>query len=192
VTSQSKKRAVLTFFSDSEHMEREVLRPLSHIRSSWELQPDDESNRYLDEEDSFAWLFNFLIDRLSVAQPPLRYHDNEDRLGEYVQKELKWNVRRKGKAWAHRDGSRLNLSEYLSLLEQGGYDASGIDDLIEAASGRVHAALRYGQRHFDDMEESHQIILAGVLANILYHLEPHEAGMRGDVGLGASAEDEES
>jgi hypothetical protein len=137
----------------------------------------------LDEEDTFAWLFNFRIDRRSVARPPLRYHDNEDRLGEYVRRELKWDVRKKGKTWVHRDGSRLKLSEYLSLLEQGGYDANGIDDLIEAASGRVHAAIRFGQRHFDDMERSHQIILAGVLANILYHLEPHESGLRAGDGL---------
>jgi len=155
-------------------MEHEVLRPLSHIRGNWDLYIDSESRRYIEEEDSFATLFNALIDELAVTQPPLRYHDNEDRLGEYVQRHLNWKIKKSGSTWVNQDGSRLHSSDYLALLEQGAFDYQGIHNLVLAASGRVHAAIQRGQMHFDDMERSHQIILAGVLGAILYHREPYE------------------
>jgi len=68
----------------------------------------------------------------------------------------------------------LHPSDYLALLEQGAFDIQGIRNLVLAASGRVHAAIQRGQMHFDDMERSHRIILAGVLGAILYHREPFE------------------
>jgi hypothetical protein len=49
---------------------------------------------------------------------------------------------------------------------------------VQAAAGRIHAAIDRGQLHFDDMEWSHQVILAGVLAAILYHREPQESWIR--------------
>ena len=60
------------------------------------------------------------------------------------------------------------------MLEQGGFKTDGDSDLILAAAGRIKAAIERGQRHFDDMERSHQVVLAGVLAAILYHREPQE------------------
>ena len=166
------------FFEPGDYMEHEVLRPLSHIRANWELQIDSESGRYLEEEDSFAALFNALIDELATTQPPLRYHDNEDRLGEHVQKHLNWKIRKAGSTWVNQEGSRLHPSDYLALLEQGGFDHDGIPNLVLAASGRIQAALERGQYHFDDMERSHQVILAGVLGAILYHREPYEKAER--------------
>ena len=161
-------------FEPSDFMEHEVLRPLSNIRGNWELQIDPETERYLEEEDSFAALFNALIDKLASTQAPLRYHDKEDRLGGYVQKHLNWKIRKSGSTWVNQDGSRLHPSDYLALLEQGGFDNHGIRNLVLAASGRVHAAIQRGQMHFDDMERSHQVVFAGVLAAILYHREPYE------------------
>jgi len=155
-------------------MEHEVLRPLSHIRANWELQIDPKTGRYLEEEDSFAVLFNALVDKLTTTQPPFRYHDNEDRLGEYVQKHLNWKIRKSGNSWVNQNGSRLHPSDYLAVLEQGGFYDQGILNLILAASGRIVVAIRRGQMHFDDMERSHQVILAGVLATILFHWEPYE------------------
>jgi hypothetical protein len=165
---------IRNFFKPSEFMEHEVLRPLSHLRANWDLYIDSESGRYLEEDDSFAALFNALIDELAVTQPPLRYHDNEDRLGEYVQKNLNWKIKKSGSTWVNQDGSRLHPSDYLALLEQGAIDAQGIRNLVLASSGRVHAAIQRDQIHFDDMERSHRIILAGVLGAILYHREPYE------------------
>ena len=176
------KNNLRNFFEPSDFMEHEVLRPLSHIRANWELQIDPETGRYLEEEDSFAALFNALVNELTTTQPPLRYHDNEDRLGEYVQKHLNWNIRKSGSTWVNQDGSRLHPTDYLALMEQGGYDNRGIHNLVLAASGRVHAAIRRGQMHFDDMERSHQIILAGVLATILYHREPYEEVKNSNLG----------
>ena len=43
-----------------------------------------------------------------------------------------------------------------------------IDD-IQAVSGCIKAPINHGQRHFDDIEQSHQKILADVLTIILYH-----------------------
>lgn len=51
-------------------------------------------------------------------------------------------------------------------------------DLVEATAGRIKAAIDRGQNHFDDMERSHQVILAGVLVAILYHRESHEERYR--------------
>lgn len=162
------------FFESSDFIEREVLRPLSHIRACWELQIDLKTGRYLEEEDSFAALLNSLIDELATTQPPSRYHDNEDRLGEYVQKHLNWGIKKSGNTWVNQDGKRLHPSDYLALLQQGGFDKNGMGNLVLAASGRVHAAIQRSQMHFDDMERSHQVVLAGVLATILYHREPYE------------------
>ena len=166
------------FFAPSDIVDHEVLRPLSHIRANWELQVDPKTGRYMDEEDSFAWLFNMLLDDLAATKPPSRYHDNEDQLGEHVQKSLNWGIRKHGKTWVNADGSRLNPSDYLATLEQGGFKLSGVADLLEAASGRIHAAIARGQTHFGDMERSHRVVLAGVLTAILYHLEPHEESFR--------------
>ena len=165
---------VLDFFAPSDFMEHEVLRPLSHIRGGWELQIDDDTGRYLEEEGTFAGLFNALVDELAAASPPSRYHDNEDRLGEHVQKTLNWKIRKSGNAWVNDDGSRMHSSDYLALLEQGGFDEYGVEDLVEAAAARVHAAIHRNQLYFDDMERSHQVILAGVLAAILYHRDNNE------------------
>lgn len=168
------KNNIIRFFEISDFIAHQILRPLSHIRPNWELQIDYKTGRYLEEEFSFAALFNALIDELATIHPPLQYHDNEDRLGEYVQKHHNWKIQKSGSTWVNQDGSRLNPSDYLALLEQGGFDIQGIRNLVLAASGRVHAAIRKGQMHFDNMERSHQVILAGVLAAILYHQERYE------------------
>jgi len=166
------------FFEASDFTDHEVLRPLSHIRPNWELAIDSTTGIYVDEEGSFAWLLSHLIDELTLAVPPSRYHDTEDRLGEHVQKSLNWNIRKHCGIWVNADGVRLNPSDYLALLEQGAYKKDGDADLVEAASGRVWAAILRGQICFDEMERSHQVILAGVLAAILYHREPHEGTYR--------------
>ena len=118
------------FFEPSEFMEHEVLRPLSHIRANWDLYINPESGRYLEEDDSFASLFNALIDKLAVTQPPSYYHDNEDCLGEYVQRYLNWRIKKSGSTWVNQDGSRLHASDYLVLLEQGAFGKIERRDLI--------------------------------------------------------------
>ena len=168
----------LDFFQASDFLEHEVLRPLSHIRGGWELYVDPNTGRYEDEEDTFACLFNHLVDVLSKATPPARYHDSEDRLAEHVQRSLNWKVRRQGATWVNEFGNRLSPNDYLAALEQGGFRIDGDQDLLNAAAGRVSAAIRHGHTHFDDMERGHQVILAGVLAAILYHWEPYEESIR--------------
>lgn len=169
---------IRSFFSASDFLEHEVLRPLSHIRGGWELYVDHATGRYEDEEDTFAWLLNRLIDELSSIVPPAKYHDSEDRLAEHVQDSLNWKIKKVGNQWVNENGARLAPSDYLAALEQGGFQINGEKDLIEAASGRVAAAIRHGHKHFDEMERGHQVILAGVLATILYHREPYEEEMR--------------
>ena len=169
---------VIDFFAASDFMEHEVLRPLSHIRGNWELIVDQETGCYMDEEDSFAWLFNYLIGELAASNSPARYHDSEDRLGEDVQRSLNWNIRNENGVWVNAEGNRLHPSDYLAMLEQGGFKTGGDRDLVDAAAGRIRAAINHGQKHFDDMERGHQVILAGVLAAILYHRESHEVWYR--------------
>ncbi|WP_145961325.1 hypothetical protein [Salinisphaera sp. LB1] len=171
-------RSVIEFFKPSAYLEYEILRPLSFIRSNWELQIDPETGRYLDEPDSFAWPLNHLVDRLATISPPLVYHDIEDVLAEHVQKNSNWNIRKKGGSWLSEAGSRLTPSDYLAALEQGGFAADGRRTLLLAASGRIYTAMRYGHEHFDDMERGHRVILGGVLATILYHWEIYEGSVR--------------
>lgn len=154
------------FFANSNQLDLEVLRPLSHIRGNWDTTWDRKESQYMDEEDSFASLLNLLILEIGSASPPARYHDNEDRLAEYVRDRLKWPIYKKGNRWLGAD--------YHWILEQGGFDDLDEADLVKAAAGRIRAAIDRGQKHFDQMEDSHRAILATVLSVILYHRDNHQ------------------
>ena len=154
---------IKSFFADSAcySLDREVLRPLSHIHANWELTWDHAQQRYLEEDDSYAKLLNELIDELASVTPPARYHDNEDRLAEYVLEHLKWPIRK--------DGSRWVGADYESIIEQGGFHDLDERNLVLAAAGRIQAAITRGQDHYDRMEQSHRRMLGAVLSVILYH-----------------------
>jgi hypothetical protein len=154
------------FFASSNDLDREVLRPLSHIRSNWETTWDRETEAYKEEDESFAGLLNALIAEIDGVRPPARYHDNEDRLAEYVRDRLKWPIYKSGNRWVGAD--------YGSIIQQGGFDDLDEQDLIKAAAGRIRAAIVRGQRHYDQMEDSHRAILATVLSVILYHRDTPE------------------
>lgn len=153
---------VHAFFAWSDGiLDRMVLRPLSHITLNWELTWDHEAQAYEPEEDSFAAILSQSILDLAASQPLERYHDNEDRLAQFMIENLGWPIRKERGRWVDAD--------YESILEQGGFHDLDQADLIQAAAGRVHAALDRQQTHFDDMERSHQRMLAAVLSIILYH-----------------------
>ena len=168
-TSISMNRQIQDFFSCSELVDYEVLRALSHIRPNWELTWSLNNEIYESEDDSFASLFNKLIEELATSTPPSRYHDNENALAEYVQQHLNWGIHRQGNIWINRDGKRLAPDDYITTLAQGAFHDVDEQELIAAAAGRIQAALDRGQNHFDDVEESHRRIIAGVLYSILYH-----------------------
>lgn len=160
---QSKSKTIDTkeFFSNSELLDYLVLRPLSHIKGNWEVSWDEGKQEYETEEESYAKLLNHLIEELSRVNPPSRYHDNEDCLAEYVKSNLNWNIKKIGGRWVGED--------YAAILEQGGFDDIDEENLILVSAGRIKAAIDRNQIHFDDMEQSHQKMLADVLAIILYH-----------------------
>jgi hypothetical protein len=149
------------FFRHSDLLGALALRQLSHIKGNWELSWDHHLERYEPEEDSFAEKVNDLIDELSGVEPPRRYHDNEDRLAEHVINRLGWNIRKVGTRWVGQD--------YPCILQQGSFEVTAQKELLMAAAGRIKVAMDRGQRHFDEMEESHRKILADVLAIVLYH-----------------------
>jgi len=146
--------------SDSDSLDREVLRPLSHIKGNWELSWDSSTQRYKEENDSFAKLLNELIDELDAASPPSKYHENEDKLAEYVRDNLNWSI--------HKVGARWIGVDYDSIIEQGGFGDLDERNLVLAAAGRVRAAQVRGQSHFDEMEKSHRQMLGSVLSVILF------------------------
>lgn len=148
-------------YSDADSLDAMVLKQLEHIHGNWELIWDHYEDKYLEEDDSYAALLNELIDELGSVNPPQKYHDNEDRLAEYVKSSHNWNIKKVGNRWEGGD--------YINILEQGGFQDDDEKELVLAASGRIMAARDRGQIHFDDMEKSHKKILAGVLAIILYH-----------------------
>lgn len=153
--------SIKAFFSNCEYLDYLVLRPLSHINPNWELMWNSRADEYIIEDDSFADKLNQLVFELAATNPPARYHDNEDALAEYVIQSLNWNLKKIGNRWVG--------SNYESILEQGGFHDLDEQNLVQAATGRIWAAINRGQVHFDEMEESHQKILAAVLAIILYH-----------------------
>ena len=155
------------FFADSDTLDYYmVLRPLAHIRGGWDVTWDAEKQIYVEEDDSFAGLLNALILEMSSANPPKRYHANEDGLAEYVRANLNWNV--------HKVGGRWVGADYSSILQQGSFGDVDQGELVLAAAGQIQAARDRGQLHFDDMEESHQRMLAAVLSIILWQRDGWE------------------
>lgn len=149
------------FLANSEEIDFSVLKPLSYINTGWELTWDAIKNKYFEEDGNFSKLLNELIEKLGKELPPIRYHDNEDTLAEYVKQNLNWDIQKVGSRWTGED--------YETILTQGGFSDVDEKNLIKAAAGRIKAAMDFGQIHFDDMEKSHKSILASVLTIILYH-----------------------
>jgi hypothetical protein len=125
MASEKTGNRVRRFLTDNRRLDYEVLRPLSHILANWELSWDSASGSLAGEEDSYATLLNELIAELESCRPPAIYHDSEDRLGEYVQQRLNWPVRQVGKRWVWEGRGRLEIDDYIVLLEQGGFDDKG-------------------------------------------------------------------
>lgn len=155
------QNSIKVFFENSAWLDYKVLRQLSHINLSWELIWDEDAEEYVREEGTLAGTLNDLITEISVTIIPEKYHDNEDELAEYVIKHLKWKI--------HKIGNRWVGEQYEAIMEQGGFDEINEKHLVQAAAGRIKAAIDRSQLHFDDMEESHQKMLAAVLAIIVYH-----------------------
>lgn len=149
-----------TFFANSTLLPYLVLRPLSHIRSNWDAMWNPAADEYLEESDSCAAILNGVVGELKKITPPLRYHDNEDRLAEYVRDKLNWQIHKVGLRWVGED--------YQLILQQGSFDDVDQKELLLALSGRIKAAVDRGQLHFDDMEDSHQKMLAAVLSVIIW------------------------
>lgn len=157
------------FFANSDYLDYMVLRPLSHIRANWELTWKGYEEKYFVEDNSYAKALNKLIDELENCNPPKQYHDNEDRLAEFVREHLKWPIKKVGNRWIGAD--------YNSILEHGGSHDIDEANLVLAAAGRIQAAKKRGQNHFDDMEESHRRMLGAVLSIILYHRTDRARGV---------------
>jgi hypothetical protein len=152
------------FFAKSSYLCHDILRPLSHINDCWDLTWDSDEGKYDEEEDTYATLLNTLLCELTITSSPARYHDNEDRLAEYVIGHLHWPIYKVGNRWEGMD--------YELILEQGAYEDLNEQNLILAAAGRIRAAKIRNQKHFDSMEPSHRKMLGAVLSIVLYHRTP--------------------
>ncbi|NUN66745.1 hypothetical protein HCU40_18765 (plasmid) [Pseudanabaena biceps] len=155
------------FFGNSDLLDLLVLRQLSHIKGNWELIWDRENEEYEPEENSYAEEVNQLIEELSLVEPPEKYHKNEDSLAEYLIANLNSEITKVNGRWVR--AAYTSRAIYASILEQGGFHDIDQTNLILAAAGRIKAAMDRKQNHFDDMERSHQEMLADVIAIILYH-----------------------
>ncbi len=152
---------VREFFAWSEGLDYWVLRPLSHITLNWEVSWDHGNGRYAAETDSFAEELNVVIDLIAACPAPVRYHDNEDQLAQWVLRDLGWPIQKKGSRWIGAD--------YASILEQGGFADLDQQELTSASSGRVRAAITHGQSHVDQMEDGHRTVLTALITIIIYH-----------------------
>ena len=149
------------FFYDSDLLCYLVLRPLSHITGSWELDWDKANSRYEEEPESFGGLLNSVLTQLDATEIPASYHQQEDSLAKHVLDKLNWGISKVGQRWLGAD--------YASILEQGGFGDLDQQNLIIAAKGRMNAARNYGQNHFDNMEQGHRQVLSHLLTVILFH-----------------------
>lgn len=161
--------AIQNFFARSSLLDQFVLRPLAHIRPNWKLNWDSASKTYFTEDDSFAELLNFLVHEIIKTARLPSYHANEDVLANHVKECLNWDIKKRGNTWLNAEGNRLEPDDYLVTLQQGAFCEVDQTRLTTAVAGRIHAAIARGQIHFDEMEQSHQYILAGALSAILYH-----------------------
>jgi len=66
-------------------------------------------------------------------------------------------------------GRKWICDDYASLIEQGGFNDIDELNLVKSISGRINATLKFGQKNYDSMEESHRKMLAAVLSVVLYH-----------------------
>lgn len=151
------------FFGWSEYLEFDVTRQLVHVRSNYELTWNHDTNRYLEEDNSFAKDLNNLVSELGDTDVLYEYHKNEDQLGEFTNKFLNWSIQKKGKRW--------EIDDYSAFIEQGGFHDYNQILLKNAAAGRITAAIKRGQLSYDEMEESHRRMLGDILAIILYHID---------------------
>ncbi len=149
------------FFAWSDRLDHEVLRPLSHIRASWEMMWDHAAQRYEPEDDSFAADMNDVIDCVASTPRPERYHDDENIVANYLASRPQSGVTKVGNRWVG--------ANYSQILEQGGFHDIDQRHLRRAATGRVCAAIERGQLTYDDVEDGHRRMLAEILTIILYY-----------------------
>lgn len=150
---------VKKFFAQSEYLDQMVLRPLSHIDQDWELIRGNDG--YLAEEGNLSAHLINLIDVLASTEPPKKYHDNEDRLAEYLVS-MGSKIQKKGRYWIGDDyGFVLQQASLAHQLNH--------EELIFSAAGRVMAAIKHKQRMFDEMEEGHQAMLAAILTILVFN-----------------------
>ncbi|MEO9168505.1 MAG: hypothetical protein ABI230_08890 [Aestuariivirga sp.] len=167
-TIQFNEPNVVDFFSSSDLLDHDALRPLSHIKFSWELTSGD-SDIYRPEDDSFAVDLNMLISQIAGASPPANYHYYENsaaRLYAYLNSDRYALI--KGFWCDAPSGIRLSSEEVCGMLEQATAGQDDVPSLVLAAAGRVNAALRFGQTHYDEMEVGHRLMLAGLITIILF------------------------
>ena len=149
------------FFANSKLLDYMVLRPLSHINGNWELTWDSNTQEYQREPDTFAGLLIDLINELSTTPlSDLKYHLNEDKLAEYAKKTLNWDIKKDKNRWVG--------SDYISILQQGGFMDVEEQCLVQSAIGRIKEAIKRKQLKFDEVEKSHRLILSAILTSILY------------------------
>ncbi len=144
-----------------------VTRPLSHVRSNWELTENKSGTGFRREEDSYAEPLNQLFAELDELTPPEKYHANEDKLALYLVKKCSWNIVKDGNKWRMTNGEKI---DYALLIEQGCSGRSeNVQEMKYALVGRMVAAQDRGQHRFDQMEKHHRKIFAAAISVVLFH-----------------------
>ncbi|UVO55290.1 hypothetical protein [Sphingomonas sp. SUN039] len=164
---------VRDFFAWSDLLDHDVLHPLAHIKGNWEATWDHTTRRYESEEGSFAKSLNLMIDDIADTAISPRYHDNEDVVARYLASQPGSKIAKVGGRWVG--------EEYGWTLEQGGFYDIDQGELLTSAIGRVAAALKRDQTHYDMMETGHRMMLADILTIILYHRSNCEADGWSDI-----------
>lgn len=159
------------FFADSAYLDYAALRPLSHVAPNWELTWDSSMGEYEAEEGSLAAHLNVLIEQVARSVPPTDYHSHENRLAQLYARVGggRFHLSKSGKLWIDSQTNKPTSKEMVGhMIEQASSGSDDVPDLVLACAGRVATAMRFGVRHFDDLDDGHLAMLAVLIAVVLF------------------------
>jgi len=152
----------MKFFADSHWIEFYVTRPLQHIAGAYEIDWDEELRQYVPVdvplETTLVSQLNDVLETVEALEPKQGYHDFEDKILSSMT--ARYPLFKIGKLWLGED--------YATMLEYGGWQQQ--HGILLAAAGRVRAAKKRGQHHFDEMHEAHRDVLGELLAIAVFYL----------------------
>lgn len=171
------RESILGFFYRSDRLDYTTLRPLSHVRSNWELVGSESGDPlFEEEEDSYAENLNVLIDEIAAASPSYDYHKLENQIAADYTDAINGRYFLKGTLWHDKQtGQPIQKDDVGHMMEQASSGSDDVPGLVLAAAGRIATAMSYSVGNFDDLDRGHMEMLAIDLMTILFRRSDNPA-----------------